>query len=244
MKVRERTCFGFLGGRPSPATKWRPSPAGDAAVVQPTRVPTPEALRLMRWYSVGFDPQRNQQAPPHHRLHEPVPINLQGENYKDAMLLEMEREALYKYATGAFAFCEHSTAWQTLKAHLHKCPGKKGAAHLWRGSELEMSEGMVQDDADRYYWWFLSPQAACTRASLNLLPPVPEGPAPPTSEQIQQWCTTMRLSAPEPLTQHQLRKMSRENRVALYQALTRLTALDKGTPDGGMAATCAVLAAS
>jgi hypothetical protein len=200
--------------------------------VKPARVPTSEALRLLRWYSVGFDPQRAQQAPPHHRLQEPVPVARQNQEdeQKDMalLLLQAEREALCEYAQGAFSFCAHSRVWKTLEAHLRKCPGKKGAAHLWRGSELEMCDGMVQQDADRYYWWFLSPHASCRRAALDLLPPVAQGPDPPTPERVQQWCTTMGLPAgPEPLTPERFQRLSPEERRDLLGALYRLTALDR-----------------
>ncbi len=216
-------------GVPTPMTQWLLTPAGDA-VVKPTRAPTPEALRLLRWYSVGFDPQRAQQAPHHHRLLEPVPVirQKQEDEQKDVvLLLQTEREALDAYAQGAFAFCAHGRVWKTLEAHLRKCPGKKGAAHLWRGRELEMCDGMVQQDADRYYWWFLSPHAACTRAALDLLPPVAQGPDPPSSERLQQWCTTMGLPGPEPLTPERVQRLSQEERRDLLGALYRLTALDE-----------------
>lgn len=132
-----------------PNTRWETS--GTVATTQ-RRAPHELTLRY-RFYSVGFGPQRDHQAPPHERLNELVLPSPPGE----APQLQAERKALQQYAVDAFAFCAHSSAWTAIEAHARKCRQRHRVPYLWR-NQLCMSTDQVQTDPDRFYWWFLSPQ--------------------------------------------------------------------------------------
>ena len=77
-------------------------------------------------------------------------------------LLDVDRHSLARYQPGATPFCAHSGTWKAIQAHFGKCPGKARADHLWT-AHSERTGPMVATDIDRYYHWFLSPQAAVTR---------------------------------------------------------------------------------
>jgi len=129
--------------------------------------------------------------------------------------LDPARSALAQYQAQGHAFCPHSSVRQRLETHLSKCPNRSQASHLW-ADQTALKRDRLPLDVDRYWWFFLSPQAHMLRFMLEhdcvpLLWRQRGAESCPTEAEMQRWCTIMGMSnGPEPIQPQHWQKMPDE----------------------------------